>query len=133
MKTPPPWTVEYYQDGSGRNPVLEFLEHAAPGDFAASLRLIDLLKEFGTGLGPPYCKHVEGDLWELRPRSIRLFYFAGAGRRFVIVHAYHKKRQKAPRREIRVAMARMKELRGQSNESANRKRRHRQGQGAAGS
>jgi hypothetical protein len=44
---------------------------------------------------------------ELRASASRFFYFAFTGRRFVILHGYRKKSQKAPRREIEAALRRM--------------------------
>ena len=40
--------------------------------------------------------------------SPRLFYFAYTGRQFIILHAFRKKGQKTPRKEIETAERRMK-------------------------
>ncbi len=49
-------------------------------------------------------------LWELTPGPHRVFYFAHVERTFILLHAYRKKSQKAPAREIRTAEHRMAEL-----------------------
>jgi len=72
--------------------------------------VLRLLQEFGTNLNMPHAKQVHGKLWELRPGGIRLFYFAYINNQFVILHGYRKQSQKAPNREIEIAMRRMKEL-----------------------
>jgi phage-related protein len=62
----------------------------------------------------PYARHLTGKLWELRVPSggqaYRVLYFAYAEHRFVLLHAFSKKTQKTPRREIDVALRRMTEF-----------------------
>jgi phage-related protein len=108
------WKVEGYQDARGRCPVNEFLDALPAGDRARVVRTIELLKTYGVELGMPYSRHLTGKLWELRISSGRLdyrvLYFAHSGHRFVLLHAFSKKTQKTPRREIEVALRRMAEL-----------------------
>ena len=105
------WTVENYIDARGRSPVEEFLDQLPASDRARIDQTIGLLEEFGLQLGPPYVKHLEDKLWELRVRAgrkaYRVIYFAFTGRRFIILHAFLKKTQKAPRREIATARQRL--------------------------
>jgi phage-related protein len=104
------WTVENYIDARGRSPVEEFFNQLAANDRARIDQTIRLLEEFGLQLGPPYVKHLEGKLWELRVRAGRRFYrviyFAFTGQRFILLHAFLKKTQKTPRREIATAKRR---------------------------
>lgn len=69
-----------------------------------------LLQEFGTNLSLPHAKQIKGNVWELRPGGIRLFYFAYIGQEFVILYGYRKQNQKAPIREIETVLRRMQEL-----------------------
>ena len=77
------------------------------------------------GLGPvetlgldrlhePHAKHLVGKLWELRVKSdegiARGIYVALAGRRVVVLHVFHKKSQKTPRRSLDLARSRMEAL-----------------------
>lgn len=73
---------------------------------------LHLLREFGVLLQMPHARPVSGHrgLWELRAGAIRLFYFAHAERRFIVLHAFRKKSQKTPRREIATAVRRMAEF-----------------------
>ena len=57
-----------------------------------------------------HARHIHGKLWELRPGGVRLFYFTYTGKSFVVLHGYHKKTDKAPERELAIAMRRMHEL-----------------------
>jgi phage-related protein len=105
------WTVENYIDARGRSPVEEFFDQLPANDRARIDQTIGLLEEFGLQPGPPYVKHLEGKLWELRVRagrrSYRVIYFAFTGQRFILLHAFLKKTQKTPRREIATAKRRL--------------------------
>jgi phage-related protein len=105
-----PWRVEFYVDDRGLIPAYEFINSLSPREHAAAMREIDLLVRYGTSLTMPYVRHIEGSLWELRPGSIRLFYFLYTGNTFIILHGYRKKGDKAPTREIDTAMRRMNEF-----------------------
>jgi phage-related protein len=105
------WTVENYIDARGHSPVEEFFDQLPANDRARIDQTIGLLEEFGLQLGPPYVKHLEGKLWELRVRagrrSYRVIYFAFTEQRFILLHAFLKKTQKTPRREIATAKRRL--------------------------
>jgi len=105
------WTVESYIGPQGRSPVEEFLDRLPAGDRARIDHTIGLLKEFGLQLSLPYVKHLEGKLWELRVwagrKAYRVIYFAFTGQRFILLHAFLKKTQKTPRKEIAIAERRL--------------------------
>ena len=105
------WGIEFYQDATGNSPVQDFIRGQTKKVQAKILRYIDLLQDFGLGLGSEYVEKLEGSkLWELRIRHssnlYRIFYFAFTGRKFVLVHAFLKKTKKTPKSEIAVAEAR---------------------------
>lgn len=105
-----PWRVVFYKGKRGRSPIAEYLDALPVNEQAASYEAFRLLQEFGTLLGMPHAKHIEGKLWELRPGAHRYFYFAYVGRRFVILHAYRKQSQKTPPRELAIAQRRLAEI-----------------------
>jgi len=45
-------------------------------------------------------KHIENDIWELRPGNNRIFYFYHKDNTYVLLHIFRKKTQKTPKREI---------------------------------
>lgn len=104
------WNIEIYIDHRRKCRPLEFVEGLPVMDQAKIRNALRLLQEFGTNLSMPHAKQIKGKLWELRPGGVRLFYFAYIGQRFVILHGYRKQSQKAPDREIEIAMRRMQEL-----------------------
>lgn len=104
------WVILFYQDRRGRDPVLQFINDLPIEEQAKVRNMLRLLREFGTSLGMPHARHIEGKLWELRSGAIRLFYIAVVGRRFIVLHGYRKRSAKAPRQEVATALRRMKEL-----------------------
>jgi phage-related protein len=104
------WSIFFYKDRRGKCPPLDFIEGLPVIEQAKIRNALRLLQEFGKNLGMPHGKPIQGKLWELRPGGIRLFYFAYIEKQFVILHGYRKQSQKAPGREIEIALKRMEEL-----------------------
>ncbi len=109
------WDVILYKTPTGDAPVREFilsLEVKAQTKVEDSIKL---LREFGIRLGLPHVKKLTGtELWELRivgSDSIRIFYIAIAGKNFLLLHGFKKKKDKTPPKEIRVAENRLAEFR----------------------
>ena len=61
---------------------------------------IQLLKDNGTWLSSEVTKHIDENIWELRPGNNRIFYFTEEEDAFVLLHVFRKKTQKTPLREI---------------------------------
>lgn len=76
--------------------------------------LAQLLAEFGPDLRMPHSRAMGEGLFELRPRGRagigRALYCFLIGQRVVVLHAFVKKTQKAPDKDLRLARKRMKEL-----------------------
>lgn len=81
---------------------------------AAYARLTDLLEEFGMDLRLPHSRAMGEGLFELRPKGkegiARVFYCTLIGKRIVILHGFIKKTQETPRKELEIAIQRMKEV-----------------------
>jgi len=67
------------------------------------LTYIRVLQEYGTRAGEPFVKHIEDDIWELRPLNDRIFFFYFKDNTFVLLHHFMKKTKKTPKREIEQA------------------------------
>ena len=61
---------------------------------------IQLLEDNGTRLNENITKHLDDDIWELRPGNNRVLYFYFQNDTFVLLHQFRKKTQKTPKREI---------------------------------
>ncbi len=108
------WEIRYFESATGRSPVKEFVDSLDARSKASTARTLDLLEQFGTELGMPFAKHVEGDLWELRTRAgtnrYRIIYFLFTGGAFILLHGFAKKSGRIPQRDIRTARDRKAEF-----------------------
>ena len=108
------WRIFYYN----RNLELEIL-NLPDGLLARYFHLTDLMIEFGSNLGLPHTKAIDKGLFELRIKSkegiARVFFCTKIGKKIIILHSYIKKSQKIPKRELKIAISRMNEVK--DNES----------------
>ena len=103
------YTIEFYEKANGESELWEFLERLrkkagtsknARIQYKQISLYIQLLQENGTHLSTEITKHLDEDIWELRPGYNRIFYFYRGQNGFVLLHHFRKKSQKTPRREI---------------------------------
>jgi phage-related protein len=103
------FAIEYFHER-----VLAEIESWPVDVLADYARLLELLTDHGPNLRLPHSRALGGGLFELRPRGKvgigRAFYCFLIGRRVVIVHAFVKKTQQTPDRELKLARKRVKEL-----------------------
>lgn len=106
------WSVEYYRTSRGDEPAKEFINGLKADDRAKVYRYLRLLRDFGTAIDNTYAKDLHGHkpLWELTPAPHRVIYFAYTGRRFIILHAFRKTRNKTRREHIRLAEGRYRDF-----------------------
>ncbi len=104
------WTVETL------NAAVDAELNALPATIRARLsRIVELIEALGLEkVGEPHVKHLEGKLWEMRPKAqdgiARAIYVTATGRRVVIVHAFVKKTQRTPKTALELARQRAKEV-----------------------
>lgn len=107
------WKIAYYKTFQGTYPVFDFINSLDGKIKSKIINAIDLLEEFGIRLGLPHVKKLIGTpLWELRiigGDNIRIFYVAITGKSFLLLHAFQKKKQKTDRKEIKIAIGRLRE------------------------
>lgn len=108
------YSIEFYEDASGKSELWDFLEDLrmkaqtskdARIQYKQITLYIQLLEDSGTRLSDNITKHLEDDIWELRPGNNRVLYFFFKDNTFVLLHQFRKKTQKTPRREIERAKA----------------------------
>lgn len=102
--------IYFYRDRSGKEPVKEYLaELAARKDKDNRIKYnkirdyIKALSEYGTMIGEPYIKHIDGEIWELRPLKDRIFFVAWNNGSYVLLHQFMKKTRKTPVKELEQA------------------------------
>ncbi len=101
------YDIHFYQDEHGRMPVYDYIQkltQKADKDSRIKANKINdyitALSHEGTRLGAPFVKHLDGEIWELRPLRDRILFAAWIGNSFVLLHHFMKKTQKTPPREI---------------------------------
>lgn len=109
--------INFYRDSKGHEPVYEYMQElAAKKDKDSRIKLnkiqeyIEVLSVNGKSAGESYIKHLEGDIWELRPLRDRILFVGWHDDGFVLLHSFVKKTQKTPRREIDKAQRELKDL-----------------------
>lgn len=119
------YKIYFYRDKDGNEPVLDYLKELVSKKGKDSRikankinDYIQILSEYGIRAGEPYMKHIDGELWELRPLRDRIFFVSWINNSFVLLHHFMKKTQRTPAREIEKAKKELKDLmeRGVDNE-----------------
>lgn len=107
------WQVIYYVSPNGEIPVRDFLNSCSSTTKAKALRLFCNIDEYGIQLVIPHIKKLTGTpLWEIRilgKDNIRIIYITEIRRQVLLLHGFFKKKQKTPRKEINIALKRLKE------------------------
>ena len=102
-----------------KNWIIEFLDETVEAEFetlpadvrAKTIHISFLIREFGlTNIGLPYIKHIQDKIWEVRALQGRSLYITATGKRIIILRCFIKKSNKLPRKEIKIALQRAKEI-----------------------
>ena len=104
--------IIFYENSKGISEIWNFLETLrkksvtnkdARIQYKQALLHIELLQLNGTQLPNNITKHIDENIWELRPGNNRIFYFFCDTDGFILLHSFRKKTQKTPIREIEKA------------------------------
>jgi phage-related protein len=108
-----PIPLRFWRSATGREPVRDWLNELPREDQRIIGR--DIAKvQFGWPVGLPLCRPLSGGLWEVRSslsgrREARVLFGFHNGM-LIALHAFIKKAQKTPPRELDLARERMKEV-----------------------
>ena len=103
------YNIEFYEKSDVSSDVWLFLEDLrnrkdtnkdARIQYKQATMYIELLQNNGTRLPENITKHVEEDIWELRPGNNRIFYFYRMENTFVLLYQFRKKRRKLPKKKL---------------------------------
>jgi phage-related protein len=114
------WAVVYYETAQGDTLIEAFLDALSHGARAKCLVYISRLEVMGR-VFPLRLRHTsEGRSGSYvrngRGWSLGFFYAALVGKRFILLHAIQKKRQKLRERDIVIAEQRYEEIKGRSHD-----------------
>ncbi len=118
------YKIKFYTDEHGSCDVKSFIKELrnktstskeARINFNKIVAYLDILEEMGTRVGEPITKHLDGEIWELRPLSNRILYAFYKDNTFLLLHHFEKKTRKTPKREIEKAKKELDDYRRRFN------------------
>jgi phage-related protein len=101
--------LRFYQNARGDIPVREHLRAATKEQRLLAGFAIWIIQDRDLSDPRLDLKPVRGKLWEIRAGYTRIFYVVAPGPVVVLLHAYQKDTDRAPEREVQVALRRMAE------------------------
>jgi len=102
--------VYYYVDPRGNKPIIEFIEALSFNDQTKVFAYIRELRKQGYNLRRPMADYIGNDIYELRPKDNRIFYFFYLKNNAVLVHAIKKKTNKIPPIDLTLCLRRKQEI-----------------------
>ena len=104
------YIIEIYEDIEGKSEIKDYIKILQKREnkdsnikFNKIISYIRMLSEKGLTLGIPYIKHIDKDIWELRPLRDRILFAYCDNNKFVLLSVFMKKTRKTPRKEINKA------------------------------
>jgi len=111
------YKIRFYKDRRGKRPVADYIKGlAGKKDNDSRIKLdkindyLQALQQGGMQIGEPYVKHLDGDIWELRPIRDRILFAYWKGNKFILLHIFVKDTRKTPRREIERAKENLRDF-----------------------
>ena len=102
------WVMDFYRG------VEDMIVEMPPRIQARMIRLLELMEEHGANLGAPHTMPVGDGLFEIRAKAKegigRALFCYMKGNHVYMLHAFVKKSQKTPKKDLDLAKARMKEV-----------------------
>ncbi len=106
--------VIFYTNEKGKSPVADMIEDISKVEKAKVLACLKSVEDLGLDSPRVQFRQIRSKLWEIKIRALdssyRIFYVIIKNNRFILLHAYKKKSQKAPVKEIDLAEKRMMEV-----------------------
>lgn len=106
------YEVIFYSEKNGNSDIKEYiqmLQNKANTSKDCRIKVnkiisyIDLLSKKGLEIGEPYIKHLDSEIWELRPLKDRILFAYWDNNKFILLHQFMKKTRKTPAKEIEKA------------------------------
>lgn len=113
------YKIVFYRSKNGTSEIENYLDELGKNaeenkndriNRAKILSYLKTLSKYGTRIGQPTVKHIDGNLWELRPLKNRIIFFYWKDNNFVLLHHFIKKSQKTPQKEINKARLNLKDF-----------------------
>lgn len=105
--------ITYFTSSSGRSYVESLIDRLALDDQVIIDSVLKDIRRYGFSAVGCQFRQIEGKLWEIKistkSTGYRIFYAMISQEEMVLLHAYRKQGQKAPKHELEVARKRLKE------------------------
>ena len=106
--------IKFYEKSNGRIPVkdeISKLDNVVKAEIVACLKNVEVRGLDANGVE---FRQIDGKLWEIKLKTrgggYRIFYTMLVVDVMVLLHIYKKETQKAPKKEIEIAIKRMKDI-----------------------
>ena len=117
------YDIEIYIAQNGKSEIKEYINHLntkkdkdSKIKYNKIIAYIRMLKANGLNLGEPYIKHIENEIWELRPLRDRILFASWSNNKFILLNVFMKQTRKTPKREIEKAKKLLEDYKKGRNE-----------------
>ena len=120
------YEIIFYSDKNGKSDIEEYIKNLQnSGNKNKDSRIkinkiisyINLLSKNGTEIGEPYIKHLDNEIWELRPLRDRILFAYWDNNKFILLHQFMKKTKKTPVKEIEKARRNLEDYKRRREEN----------------
>ena len=105
--------VRFYETPSGRSPTLDFIDKQPARDQAVLVAVLEDVENNGFAAKGAQFRQLQGKLWEIKIKApsggYRFLYATLDKDNLIILHGFKKKTQKTPKKEMEIAIKRLKE------------------------
>lgn len=116
------YDIEIYEDKNGKSEIKEYIEQLSKKrdkdskiKYNKTIAYIRMLSQEGLKLGEPYIKHINNEIWELRPIRNRILFATYYNNKFVLLNIFMKDTNKTPKAEIEKAERLFKDYKERSD------------------
>ncbi len=103
-------TVIYYSDPKGQSLVWDYIRSLPSDEQKKCFKYISYLEQIGEEIRRPFGDYLGQKLYELRPKQTRIIYFFFFKNYAILLHAFRKKTNAIPERDIQLAWQRMNDF-----------------------
>lgn len=118
------YEIIFYKDKNGKSEIedyIQILQDKGMSNKDSRIKVnkiisyINKLSIRGLEIGEPYIKHLDNEIWELRPLRDRILFAYWDNNKFILLHYFMKKTQKTPRKEIKKAKSNLEDYKRRSD------------------
>lgn len=100
------YDIIIYEDKNGRSEIKEYIrslknkkDKDSNINYNKIIAYIRVLRQNGLKAGEPYIKHIDNEIWELRPLRNRILFASWYNNKFILLSVFIKDTNKTPNRE----------------------------------